>query len=79
VEKYFEEADKPFDIIISIAALHHMDEEKILQMMKNKLARNGKIVIFDLVKSETIGDWLLSILAALLNPWIIELFRNLSF
>ncbi|MDR0723255.1 MAG: class I SAM-dependent methyltransferase [Treponema sp.] len=76
VEKYFEEADKTFDIIISIAALHHMDEEKILQMMKNKLTRNGKIVILDLVKSETIGDWLLSILAALLNPWIMLIMRR---
>jgi 2-polyprenyl-3-methyl-5-hydroxy-6-metoxy-1,4-benzoquinol methylase len=76
VEEYFERTDKTFDIIISIAALHHMDEEKILQMMKNKLTKSGKILILDLVKSETMIDWLLSILAALLNPWIMLIMRG---
>jgi 2-polyprenyl-3-methyl-5-hydroxy-6-metoxy-1,4-benzoquinol methylase len=76
VERYFEETDKTFDIIISIAALHHMDEEKILQMMKSKLTKNGKILILDLVKTETIIDWMLSILAVLLNPWIMLLMRG---
>jgi 2-polyprenyl-3-methyl-5-hydroxy-6-metoxy-1,4-benzoquinol methylase len=76
VEKYFEETDKKFDVIISIAALHHMDEEKILQTMKNKLTDNGKILILDLVKTKTISDWLLSILAALLNPWIMLIMRG---
>jgi 2-polyprenyl-3-methyl-5-hydroxy-6-metoxy-1,4-benzoquinol methylase len=76
VEKYFEETEKTFDVIISIAALHHMDEEKILQMMKNKLTHNGKILILDLVKSKTIIDWLLSILATLLNPWVMLIMRG---
>ena len=76
VETYFGETDKTFDIIISIAALHHMDEEKILQMMKSKLTKNGEILILDLVKSKTMIDWLLSILAALLNPWIMLIMRG---
>ncbi|MHB9293575.1 class I SAM-dependent methyltransferase [Hollandina sp. SP2] len=76
VEKYFEDTDKEFDVIISIAALHHMDEEKIIQKMKNKLTEHGKILILDLVKTKTISDWLLSILAALLNPWIMLIMRG---
>ena len=68
VENYLEQTDKKFDIIISIAALHHMSEEKILKRMKNKLTENGKILILDLVQDKTITDYFLSIIAAIVNP-----------
>jgi 2-polyprenyl-3-methyl-5-hydroxy-6-metoxy-1,4-benzoquinol methylase len=42
VEKYLEKTDKKFDVIISIAALHHMNEEKTLEIMKEKLTKKGK-------------------------------------
>ena len=69
VEEYLEQTDKQFDIIISIAALHHMNEEKVLGMMKNKLSENGKILILDLFQNETITDYFFSMAAALLNPF----------
>jgi 2-polyprenyl-3-methyl-5-hydroxy-6-metoxy-1,4-benzoquinol methylase len=74
-ENYLDETDKQFDIIISIAALHHMNEENILGKMKSRLNENGKILILDIVKNKTMVDYFLSILAAILNP-IIMLIMN---
>lgn len=70
VEKYLEERDKKFDVIISIAALHHMHEEKIVELMKTKLTEKGKLLLLDLIKSETVAEYVLSIVAALLNPLV---------
>jgi 2-polyprenyl-3-methyl-5-hydroxy-6-metoxy-1,4-benzoquinol methylase len=70
VEDYLEETDKQFDIIISIAALHHMNEEKVLKMMRNKLTESGKILILDLVQNKTIVDYFLTIIATILNPLV---------
>jgi 2-polyprenyl-3-methyl-5-hydroxy-6-metoxy-1,4-benzoquinol methylase len=66
VEKYLEETDKKFDVIISIAALHHMDEGKILETMKNKLTKNGRIIILDLVKGGII-DYIAALIAVPLS------------
>ena len=74
-EDYLEETDRQFDIIISIAALHHMNEERILKIMKNRLTENGKILVLDIVKEKTIFDYFLSIIAVILNP-IIMLVMN---
>ena len=74
-EIYLGETDKQFDIIISVAALHHMNEERILKAMKDKLTKNGKILILDIVKEKTITDYFLSIIAVILNP-IITLIMN---
>ena len=76
VEKYLKETEKQFDIIISIAALHHMNEEEILKTMKSKLIKDGKILILDLVKSKTIIERILEIVAALLNPIIMLMMRR---
>jgi 2-polyprenyl-3-methyl-5-hydroxy-6-metoxy-1,4-benzoquinol methylase len=76
VEKYLEETEKQFDIIISIAALHHMNEEEVLKTMKKKLTKDGKILILDLVKTKTILEWVLGITAALLNPMIMLIMRG---
>jgi 2-polyprenyl-3-methyl-5-hydroxy-6-metoxy-1,4-benzoquinol methylase len=62
VEEYLKETEKQFDVIISIAALHHMNEEKILETMKNKLTKDGKIIILDLVKGG-IADYILAIIS----------------
>jgi 2-polyprenyl-3-methyl-5-hydroxy-6-metoxy-1,4-benzoquinol methylase len=75
-EKYLQETEKQFDAILSVAALHHMDEEEILQLMKNKLTKSGKILILDLVKTKTMPEWVLSIAAALLNPIVMLLMRG---
>jgi 2-polyprenyl-3-methyl-5-hydroxy-6-metoxy-1,4-benzoquinol methylase len=70
VENYLEKTDKRFDIIISIAALHHMDEEKVLSLMKNKLTENGKILILDLFQNRTMIDYIQTVIATILNPLI---------
>ncbi|MDR2392834.1 MAG: class I SAM-dependent methyltransferase [Treponema sp.] len=75
-EKYLEETDKRFDVIISVAALHHMNEERILEAMKAKLTKKGKIVILDLVKNETVVEYVLSILATVVNPIIRFIMRG---
>jgi 2-polyprenyl-3-methyl-5-hydroxy-6-metoxy-1,4-benzoquinol methylase len=66
VEKFFEETDKKFDVITSIAALHHMNEEKILERMKDKLTEGGKIIILDLVKGG-IEDYVIAIISVPLS------------
>jgi 2-polyprenyl-3-methyl-5-hydroxy-6-metoxy-1,4-benzoquinol methylase len=76
VEKYLKETEKQFDVIISIAALHHMNEEETLKIMKKRLAKDERILIIDLVKTKTIIEWILSITAALLNPIIMLIMRG---
>jgi 2-polyprenyl-3-methyl-5-hydroxy-6-metoxy-1,4-benzoquinol methylase len=66
VEKYLEETEKRFDVIISIAALHHMNEEKILETMKGRLTQKGKIIILDLVKG-SIADYAAAIISVPLS------------
>lgn len=68
VEQYLAETGNAFDVIISIAALHHMDEEKVLEQMKSKLTPNGKILILDIVEDRTHSGIFLSFIAMLLNP-----------
>jgi 2-polyprenyl-3-methyl-5-hydroxy-6-metoxy-1,4-benzoquinol methylase len=75
VEEYLEKTDKKFDVIISIAALHHMDEKEILQKMKNVLTKNGKILVLDLVKAKTIMDYIPSIIAIPLSI-LLRLIKN---
>jgi 2-polyprenyl-3-methyl-5-hydroxy-6-metoxy-1,4-benzoquinol methylase len=76
VEEYLGKTEKQFDVIISIAALHHMNEEKILKTMKERLTKDGKILILDLVKTKTPMEWILGISAALLNPIIMLVMRG---
>lgn len=68
VEQYLLETENTFDVIISIAALHHMDEEKVLEQMKGRLTPNGKLLVLDLVKDRTPWGIFLSLVAILLNP-----------
>jgi 2-polyprenyl-3-methyl-5-hydroxy-6-metoxy-1,4-benzoquinol methylase len=72
-EKYLEKTDREFDVIISVAALHHMNEEKTLEIMKEKLTKDGKIIILDLVKGSII-DYILAPVAVPLN--IILMLKN---
>jgi SAM-dependent methyltransferase len=68
VEEYLQETNLLFDVIISIATVHHLDMERALGLMKQKLNGNGILLILDLYRAETIYERLLSILAALCNP-----------
>jgi 2-polyprenyl-3-methyl-5-hydroxy-6-metoxy-1,4-benzoquinol methylase len=70
VEKYLEETGKEFDCIISIAALHHMDEERVLSLMKKRLAPGGQILALDLVDDKTLPGLIVTLVAAVLTPFM---------
>lgn len=59
-----------FDCIISIATLHHLPFEMMLNKMKGALKAGGVLLILDLVKGEGLADLLLSIPAM---PWNLTL------
>ncbi|MEW5868264.1 MAG: class I SAM-dependent methyltransferase [Chloroflexota bacterium] len=45
-----------FDCIVSIATLHHLPLEYVLQKMKTALKTNGVLILLDLFKAEGISD-----------------------
>ncbi|GAB1458209.1 hypothetical protein MASR2M48_35170 [Spirochaetota bacterium] len=67
-DTYFNQTDENYDLIVCIAALHHMDERNALLKMKQKLNMNGIICIIDLYQNDTIKDYLISIIASIINP-----------
>ena len=52
-----------FDCIASIATLHHLPMQRILQMMKEALRPRGTLLILDIYQPETLTDFVLSALA----------------
>jgi len=52
-----------FDCIVSIATLHHLPFEIVVQMMKSGLKSNGILLILDLYKFQGIRDILINLLA----------------
>lgn len=68
VENFLRSTNMQFDLIVCVAALHHMDEEKVLGLMKEALKENGRIAILDLYRQETPAEFILSFLAVLVNP-----------
>ena len=66
----FLEADLPegsYDVIVSIASLHHMDAETALAKMKALLNSSGTLVILGLYRETTILDYLYSLISVFLN------------
>jgi 2-polyprenyl-3-methyl-5-hydroxy-6-metoxy-1,4-benzoquinol methylase len=57
-----------FDFIASVAAFHHMDEERMLLLCREALAPGGTLVVLDLYKESSLGDYAVSAAAAALNP-----------
>lgn len=55
-----------FDCIVSIATLHHLPLDLMLEKMRAALKPNGVLLILDLFKAESISDYVLSIPAI---PW----------
>jgi SAM-dependent methyltransferase len=66
---YLEGKEGAFDCITSVAALHHMDEWRMLGLCKAALAPGGILVVLDLYKAEGVGDLVMSAAAAALNPF----------
>ena len=66
----FLEADLPkdsYDVIVSIASIHHMDLELALIKMKQLLQPSGKLLILGLYKEETLLDHLYSAISVPIN------------
>ncbi len=66
----FLEADLPegsYDVIVSIASLHHMDLEAALEKMKVLLRSSGKLFILGLYREMTIVDYMYSVISVPLN------------
>ena len=55
-----------FDCVVSIATLHHLPFELMLEKMKRVLRPGGVLLVLDLFKAESVVDFALSILAM---PW----------
>jgi len=63
-------ADLPetdYDVIVSIATLHHMDIEAALKKMKLLLRPSGKLLILGLYQEKTLIDYAYSIISVPLN------------
>lgn len=58
---------KQFDAIVSIATLHHLPVENLLPDLKAALKPGGKLVILDLLKYESIKDYVSDLIAVPLN------------
>lgn len=52
-----------FDAIFSVATAHHLDLEGLLMRLKAALRPGGVVAILDLYKSETVADYLTSMMA----------------
>lgn len=66
----FLEADLPeasYDVISSIASLHHMELEAALRKMKALLRPSGTIVILGLYREKTLADYIYSVISIPLN------------
>jgi SAM-dependent methyltransferase len=64
-----------FDVIVSIATVHHLPLEDLLPSLKAALKPGGKLVILDLLEYKSIQDKLSDLLAVPLN-WILQTLKN---
>lgn len=51
--------DKPFDAIVFVASIHHMDMTESLQKAKSLLSPSGRLLIVGLAAPSGIFDWVL--------------------
>ena len=68
-------APSSFDVIISTATAHHLPYDWLLEFAKDKLRPGGKLVLLDLVKADSITDYIVWGFAALPNV-IMNLIKN---
>jgi SAM-dependent methyltransferase len=64
-----------FDVIVSIATLHHLPVERLLPKLKAALKPGGRLVILDLLDHENLRDQLSDVVAVPLN-WLFQMFKN---
>ena len=70
LDTFLNNSKETYDVIISIATFHHLDMERTLIKLKEKLNSNGLILILDLYKNTSIFEYFLSFIASILNPLI---------
>ena len=70
VEAYLKKTEQKYDLVISIATFHHLDYAVVLKQVKEKLTINGRLMILDLYKTNTIYEYLLSFIATISNPFM---------
>lgn len=51
--------DDSIDIIVTTATAHHLPYEWLLCFAKDKLKKGGKLIILDLVKADTLSDYII--------------------
>lgn len=68
IDEYFNNNKHKYDLIITIATLHHLNIKNIFQQVKNHLNPYGMFFVLDLYKKENFYEYFLSGLAFLLNP-----------
>ena len=76
IDTFLNESNNMYDVMISIATFHHLDMEKTLIKLKSKLNTNGMILILDLYETETLFEYVLSLVAAICNPFVYLLKRG---
>lgn len=64
-----------FDVIVSIATLHHLPVERLLPKLKAALKPGGRLVILDLLDHENLRDQLSDVVAVPLN-WLFQMLKN---
>lgn len=65
---FLEEKEEYFDVIVSIAAFHHMDFETMIKKCKKSLKSGGVLVIQDLYEENTLIFKLLRAIGFIINP-----------
>lgn len=64
-----------FDVIVSIATLHHLPVESLLPNLKAALKPGGKLVVLDLLEHENLQDQFSDFVAVPLN-WLFQILKN---
>ncbi|MEL6381955.1 MAG: methyltransferase domain-containing protein [Cyanobacteria bacterium J06626_18] len=68
-------AAEQFDVIVSIATLHHLPVENLLPKLKAALNPGGRLIILDLLEHESWRDMLNELVAVPLN-WLFQALKN---
>lgn len=67
--------DESFDYAVSIATLHHLPLEDVLEKIKKTLKVNGTLIVLDLFQQEGLADQLRSLMAIPVNMFL-NIVRN---
>ena len=67
-----------YDVIVSIASLHHMNIELALSKMNLLLCPSGKLLILGLYKEMTITDYIYSLISVPLNYLYLRRYNSIT-